>query len=353
MTHLKEDFLNYIKNSFNINIDNCSVLCLPNTRYNKLKKRNDKMPFVNDFGFYSTFSDISYINLDNNHFLFNYIRYGLSRQFFFNYSIQGNEFKDIILKKGDVLSFLDQQYSIIDSLLPFTNEKRILGLELLLTDDFTKKILDKSYDLEKILSKKEFMIFDDFSSFKKQYGMFSIISEMGFPKYFSNETIIDVLDKLGYKKDKLKYIFRTGSKKPYSDVDIFMISDINTHTQNLGWIDICNISIKDLKNLYNKFDYSLIDAFFSGNLIYGKTKNVEKIKKDFLTMPITKQAIDYNFNKSIERKNDLLKNNSSNAVNYVARLENMKNYLTNAKELEKGIVHLTYQELRKNWCKYF
>ncbi|MFP4403092.1 MAG: hypothetical protein ACLFPJ_01940 [Candidatus Woesearchaeota archaeon] len=355
MNQIKKHFSDYMKNNFNCKLNKFSILNLSNDKFNLIKKHRNLNLLDNNFGFFNPFTDISYINKNSPTNLFNYVRFGLFRQLFFNYSIQGNEFKDIILKKGDIENFLNTQYNFIDSLLPFTNKKRIKGFEILFTTNFLKQnnLENEVNCAYNNLSKQEKLIANDFNLFKDKYGIDLIYCEMGFSKKFNDEKILSILDNLDYKLNDAKYIMKIGSNKAYSDIDIFMISNNATHTQNLGWIDIHNVNIKDFYELYDKFDYSIVDGFFSGKLIYGNKDEVKNIKRDFFCMSITNEAIDYNFNKYLERKEDLQKNYTNNSNNLIQRIENMKNYFVNAKELEQGTKIFKYEFLKEKHKKYF
>lgn len=216
-----------------------------------------------------------------------------------------------------------------------------------------ESILCKETDNEKIWNKKRDIMSNDnvklleyFQSCEDKLSRYGFMAQMGFPKQHDVEKIVDVIKRLyAIEFSNIESIISYGSKKPYSDMDLFIVSNNPTRTYFNGWLDIYELNTKDFEYLKNHLDISVTDPIFTGTKIYGN--DIELYQRSILNQSITKEAIEHNTLRStqqfeaIKTLTDprLIKNSSSYA----------KTYELNAKELSQGRKILTLKDLEKKY----
>lgn len=262
--------------------------------------------------------------------------------------LEGNELETFMQDKGDAIL----------PLLPFQNKEKYDGfaswIETLVSEKLNMKKTNER-------TQKEKLILDYFKDVDKTYGRFAFMCELGFPKDpHDSEKIINTLNKMGYKIKDDDMVVVYGSRKPESDIDLFIVSEIENNKDHfidyLGWLDIFQVNKNSLHKYIKSLDYSVTDALITGELLQGSKKNFETIKKQIIEQPITKEAIEYNLKCANKYKNDFHDNFSFNKRNEDLRKSNIKNYITNAMEMKKGNKPLTYKNLlekRKDYEKIF
>ena len=234
-------------------------------------------------------------------------------------------FNKYVTKRGELKEFLSQNLH--------NYEGFAMWLEHFLAEKLNKKSL-----FDKKMSKvhpdfKE--LFEQFHDYSEVNGNFALISKLGFPKYYNSNTLVDTLRKM-YKKnfDSIKLVVLCGSKKPYSDIDLFIVSDKIKSTYNF-WLDIVAKTTNELEKELTNFSIEVSNPLFKGILIMGDPGYHEQLKKRLLNQPITKEAIKYNFQESEEQGRIGLMYPEGSRERRTA-LGYQKSFGKNARELEKG-----------------
>lgn len=266
------------------------------------------------------------------------------------------EHSDIGLKmqelsgRAELGTYMNSVSDAMMPLMPFTNQQKYEGFSL-----WIQEMLLEAIGKEKPkVNPGEELVLDYIRDIDKTYGRFATLCEFGFPRNHSKHgDIVEALRKLEYKVEDDDLVIVYGSRKPRSDIDLFVLSDMNQgySIDFMGWLDIFQMDRGRIDDYIKVLDYSVTDVLFSGEVIHGSRNYHEKLKEQVLIQPITQEAIDYHENIVKERQEDLINNPSSERNNRL-RMENMLNCLTNAGELRQGNKHLTMKELKKHYHKY-
>ena len=105
-------------------------------------------------------------------------------------------------------------------------------------------------------------------------------------------------EKLGDVKFALLY----GSKKDFSDIDVFMIGAEIPRIRNY-WIDVVSYSPAEFEEKRSLFDVEITDPLFSGEFVFGDRDYLEKQKQKLREQPITEEAIKYNLSEAKTQEN--------------------------------------------------
>jgi len=181
---------------------------------------------------------------------------------------------------------------------------------------------------------------EKFIDFQNEFGELALYYEMGMPKYYSLTKIKELLKTIFKKKiDSARLVILYGSRKPYSDIDIFMVSDEIKSFRN-EWLDIYAMDQKEFEYSVSVFRISVTDPLLTGDLILGDEYYFEQKKKQIQEQPITQEAIYYNLSKSEEQKN-LAKHFPKNSKEYAIATSYAQTYFKNAFFLKQGKRKLT------------
>lgn len=203
--------------------------------------------------------------------------------------------------------------------------------------------LSKATDNESLFEKKmdELVhpdyrkLFKQFHDFSSQNGNFALIAQLGFPKYYEGTTIVDTLKNL-YKDDfeSIELAILYGSQKPYSDIDLFIVSDKIQSCYN-HWLDIFARTPEEFEVDLSNFSIAVTDPLFSGKAIIGNSDYQEKLKQRVLNQPITQEAIQYNLTQSDEQARISLMYPENSKERRIAE-SYQESFRRNAEELQRG-----------------
>lgn len=207
---------------------------------------------------------------------------------------------------------------------------------------WTEHYLSELYDIEdkfnqkyRELPKETKESLEDLLKFQQNYSELALFYEIGMPKYYDTEKIRNLLEKIF--KDELKdtkLVLLYGSRKPYSDIDLFVVSSEIKDFSN-GWLDIYSKTPEEFEYVVSVFDVSIINPLLTGELVLGDKRYLEEKREQLREQPITQEAIYYNLINSKQQKilaAEYPKNSKENKVgnSYV------KTYLRNALALKQG-----------------
>ena len=189
-------------------------------------------------------------------------------------------------------------------------------------------------------------LYEYFQDAKQKLSKFGFMSQLGFPKYYSSEDVVDVLRHL-YGVDKfanIDLIILYGSKKPYSDIDLCLVSSEPSAQHYNGWLDIAELNREDFVYRLENLDIALTDAMFSGELIYGDENSFVRHKQKVLDAPITRGMVEYNIGKA-QSQRDYLPHYEQNTRLRDLCLSYIDSYSQNAELLKEGKKPLTLESV--------
>ena len=183
-------------------------------------------------------------------------------------------------------------------------------------------------------------LFEQFYDFSSQNGNFALIAQLGFPKYYDDTTIVDTLRKFYQKNfESIELAILYGSQKPYSDIDLFIVSDRIQSGYN-HWLDIYARTPEEFEVDLSNFSIAVTDPLFSGKVIIGNSDYQEKLKQRVLNKPITQEAIQYNLTQSDEQARIALMYPEDSKERKIAE-SYQESFRKNSEELQVGNKVLT------------
>lgn len=200
---------------------------------------------------------------------------------------------------------------------------------------------------------KKFMLMDDgrrllcqrFIDYSMDYGEHALLYSCGFPKHYNAEIIEDILGRM-FRKEAIDLALIYGSRKPDSDIDIFMVSEMPCCY--FEWLDIYSVSRETFDDLVNKLDISITDALFSGAFVMGEKEILENAKSKVLKKKISKDDILFHRKHAIKAKHLAMKYPET-AKEHKSAMRHHSSYLANADELEQGKKPLTLKNLIRKY----
>lgn len=199
-----------------------------------------------------------------------------------------------------------------------------------------------------MLSNEQKSLCAKFASFADEYGEYALLYSCGLPKFHNRGILENILRKM-YKKnfECIEFALVYGSRKPYSDIDIFMVAE-NIECSYLGWIDVYSVSRKTFDGLVGKLDISITDPLFTGDFIFGNKECLGKAKSRILSADIKPEHISYH-RQHAEKAKELAMKHAEGSYEHKSAMRYSLSYNANANELEKGNRPLTLKELIRKY----
>ena len=310
----------------------------------------------NSEGIFLTRNLTAYILKDSKNLTLNFFHEYFGHGLYCEYSKNGKFLEKLEkrLEKEEKKEFKRKQFSK-QELKEFRKENPIFKLlkkerkkSLNLYENFaiwTEKYLSKIFGFErefdvkyKGLSKEIKENLEKLLNFQKTNGDLALFYELGFPKYYNKKKIKNLATNL-FKEDikDSRLVLLYGSKKPYSDIDLFIVSSnpLKTLNHSNPWIDIRSNSLEQFEYNLSVFDISIKDPVLKGELIFGDKKYLEQKRKQLREQPITKEAIYYNLIKSKEQR-IYSKTYPQNSISKSRGSSYAETYMKNALNLKQG-----------------
>jgi predicted nucleotidyltransferase len=214
--------------------------------------------------------------------------------------------------------------------------------EYFLSREFdTINIFENKYDNIEKESKKSI---DELISFNKTYGDLATFYNFGMARRTTPERVKKLLEGIyGERLKNVKLAVLYGSKKEFSDIDVFIVSD-NLPETDCSWFDVRVEKEKDFENMVKMFDVSITNSIINSELIIGNEQYFKEKRKQLEEQPITREAIRYNLEKSEEQKIFAL-NFPENSEKSIHGLNYSLTYLANALALSENRRLLSKEEL--------
>lgn len=174
-----------------------------------------------------------------------------------------------------------------------------------------------------------------FVQYSQDYGEHALFFSSGMPKHYNSGIIQNILERLyGDDFESIKMAMVYGSRKPYSDIDLFIVSD-KVNCANFGWLDIYAVNTGIFEDLIAKFDISITDPLFTGDFVCGSNEYLKQTRANIIAAPITQQAIEFHNRHAEEAKKLALKYPADSAEFQTAMRYNAS-YIANAREMAQG-----------------
>lgn len=127
-----------------------------------------------------------------------------------------------------------------------------------------------------------------------EFGDYNLLYTLGFEKHYDTNVLRDILSKM-YRNKEMKFALAYGSKKPFADIDFFIVSD-EIHSFTNHWLDVYAIKEEDFDFFLSRLDISITDPLFSGEFVMGDRNYFERCKQRIEQEEISEDAIAYHKN---------------------------------------------------------
>ncbi|TKJ17676.1 hypothetical protein CEE44_04050 [Candidatus Woesearchaeota archaeon B3_Woes] len=303
---------------------------------------------VNSVGLYVPASYSAYVRTDSPVLISNVFHEFFGHGLFCEHSQIGKQLVDIIQSNGDEGSFLfDEVNSQEQSLgLCKTNIDNYEGfavwLEALLCEE-TDNV--RIWQLKKDGLPEDYVsLFEFFHDAELRLTRFGFMSQLGFPKFYDDNKVIDVVKKLYDSAfDNVDFVVLYGSQKPESDIDLFVVSSNPSTNFFNGYLNIYELNREEFAQLSDNLDIGVTDPLFAGRLIYGDKNSFEQLKQKISTQRITQKAIDHNITEA--EKQNLFFETDKRRILYIG------GFFQNAEQLGLGNKPLTLATLEQIYSK--
>jgi hypothetical protein len=175
---------------------------------------------------------------------------------------------------------------------------------------FTEYLLSREFNLMQMFDRK----YDSFSrqskegidkiiGFNKQYGDLATFYEFGLARKTTPERVRRLLEQI-YGKEavtKSRLVLLSGSRKPFSDIDLFASSDFLKSAKN-SWLDLIVFNEADFERRVRLFEVQVTHPILLGEFVAGDKNYLEQKRKQLAEQPITEEAIQHNLRESRESR---------------------------------------------------
>jgi hypothetical protein len=214
----------------------------------------------------------------------------------------------------------------------------ILATKLGLEDQYAQKF-------DEIMTDDDKRILLSVYSLEKRNGRLAVFGECGLPLSYAESELRETLEKM-YGEDirTANVCMLYGSRNPYTDIDLFVVSD-NIFSYFNGWLDIRAMTQKEFHKRRQHLDLSVTDILFSGDLVFGSMNYVQNLKKEIQARNIKPQVIEYNKKQAEHFKQGMEQYPSDSFEHDILRRHYLSNRI-NAEFLAKGKKLLTLEAIR-------
>ncbi len=310
---------------------------------------------VNSEGLYVPVSSSAYVKTDSPVLISNVFHEYYGHGLFCEHSQIGKRLVNIIQNGEDEKSFLfgeinpqEQRFGLVKHNI-HNYEGFAVWLEALLCEETDNS---KVWQLKKErLPDDSVSLFDYFQDAEQRFTRFGFMSQLGFPKHYDYNKVLDVVKKLyGSNFDNIDFIVLYGSQKPESDIDLFVVSNNPSTNYFNGWLDVYELNREEFNQLSTSLDISVTDPLFTGRLIYGDINSFERLKQQIKNQPIIQEAINHNLAEA-EKQRGSLQHFSGTDKRRKDCLSYIDSFSQNAEQLSLGNKPLTLANLKKLYTK--
>lgn len=347
------DASSFVVSEFGFDIENSKLKPYSPEQWQEFCHRNG---FVADSdGLYVPASYSAYVRTDCPALICSIFHELYGHGLFVEHSAIGKKLVDIIQVKGDEKSFM---FDEVDPRKQFFGlckrnvcnyEGFAVWLEALLCEktDTTAVWMSK----KERMSRQYISLFEYFKEAEQRLSRFGFLSQLGFPKFYTDEYIVDVIKRVYSSAfENIECIVLYGSQKPESDIDLFVISKNQSTNYFNGWLDIYELNEQEFAQLSDNLDISVTDPLFTGRLIYGDKTAFEQIKQKLSSHVITRESICHNYAEA-EKQKKYLTSFSETDKRRRDCLSYIVSFSQNAEQLALGNKPFTLTNLKKIYAR--
>ncbi len=350
---LLQDVSSFVVSEFGFNIEKSKLKPYSPENWQKFCQVNNFD--VNSSGIYIPTSYSAYVRTDSLFLTSNIFHELYGHGLFVEHSQIGKQLVEIIQNKGDEKSFMISEVNPQEQVFGIAKynihnyEGFAIWLEALLCEETGNA---KVWNVKKDGLRDNYaQLFEFFQDAEQKLSRFGLISQMGFPKYYNESKILEVIRKFyGSNFDNVDFVVLYGSQKPESDIDLCIVSSNPSNQYFNGWLDIAELNIEDFKQRLDNLDIALTDAMFSGKLIHGDENTFNQYKQKIINQPISKEMIEYNKRKANLQKEYLTSYQDDDRMKKLC-LSYIDSFSQNAEQLSLGNKPLTLKNLQQIYPK--
>ncbi len=214
--------------------------------------------------------------------------------------------------------------------------------EYLLSDEHSlREDFERKYDS---LKEQEKEAVDSVINFSGQYGNLATMYAQGMARRTTAERVKGLLGDI-YGNEAVnnsRLVLLTGSKKPFSDIDLFASSNYLQPAKN-DWLDLVAFDEEDFEKRIGLFEVQLTLPIMEGEFVAGDKSYLQQKRKQLQDQPITEEAIKHNFEKS--EKERIASEETNDEVLREVFSSYSLTYLANAFGLQQGKRLFTKEDL--------
>ena len=216
--------------------------------------------------------------------------------------------------------------------------------EYLLSEEF--KIKDKFKRKYDSLKNGEKESIDSIINFSEVYGDLATFYAFGLSKVQDQKRLLRLAhDIFGRKLERTRLILHFGSEKPFSDIDLFVVSSDIPSTYD-PWLDVRAYKHQDITGGIKVLNPMITDPIIVGKLVFGDEDYLGELRRKILVQPITEEAIRFNL-REYETEKRRSKDESLGEYLQDKNLKSAKTFLTNSLALKNGYKLPIVKELIK------
>lgn len=350
---LLQDASSFIQSEFDFDIEQSKLKLYSLDNWQEFCQVNNFN--INSSGIYIPASHSAYVRTDSPFLTSNIFHELFGHGLFVEHSQIGKQLTEIIQNHGDEKSFMFDELNPQEQIFGIAKhnihnyEGFAVWLEALLCKETNNPNV---WNAKKDGLREDYaQLFEFFEDAESRLSRFGLISQMGFPKHYDDDKVLDVVKKqYGSNFNNVDFVILYGSQKPESDIDLCVISS-NPSTQYFnGWLDIAELNREDFQNRMNNLDIALTDAMFSGRLIFGDENIFHQYKQTILEKPISQEMIKYNKRKSNLQKEYLSGYQDDDRMTKLC-LSYISSFSQNTEQLRLGNKPLTLENLKQLYEK--
>lgn len=350
---LLQDASSFVTSEFGFDIEKSKLKPYSPENWQAFCQANDFE--INSSGIYVPASYSAYVRVDSPFLTSNIFHELYGHGLFVEHSSIGKKLTEIVNANGNEKSFMFDEVNPQEQIFGIAKhnihnyEGFAVWLEALLCKETGNS---KVWNAKKDGLRNDYaQLFEFFEDAESQLFRFGLISQMGFPKHYDKNKVLDVIKRLyGSTFDNVDFVVLYGSQKSESDIDLCVVSNNPSNQYFNGWLDIAELNREDFQNRMDNLDIALTDAMFSGRLIFGDENVFHQYKQIISDKPITRQMIDYNKRKSDLQKEYLNGYRDDERMKQLC-LSYIDSFSQNAQQLNLGNKPLTLQNLKQLYVK--
>jgi len=176
------------------------------------------------------------------------------------------------------------------------------------------------------------------------YGELATFYANGLARRTTSERVKELLEDI-YGSEAVntsRLILLTGSKKPFSDIDLFASSTYLQPAKN-HWLDLVVFDEEDFERRVKLFEVQITLPIMEGEFVAGDKSYLQQKRRQLQEQPITEEAIEHNIKKIKENKEYAKRTNNEEEKR--VSISYSQTYLANALALREGRRLFTINDL--------